>query len=191
MIDKVLVILFSMAYLGVEVYQQVRQRKRGGDATRDRADRGSLIVLYVGIAIGYSMAFALSFSKAGRLPGDQPLWLLVGAVLIVAGLLVRRGAMRTLSELFTFEVEIAGDHRLVESGIYRRIRHPGYLGQILVFLGAAVALANALGVVAMLVATLVAFGWRIRVEEAALAARFGDAYEAYRRRTSRLVPGIY
>jgi protein-S-isoprenylcysteine O-methyltransferase Ste14 len=191
MIDKFLVVLFSMAYLGVEVYQQVKQRRRGGGAPRDRADRGSLIVLYTGIAVGYSTAFTLSFAKVGRLPGDQPLWLFVGAALIVVGLLIRRRAMRTLDELFTFEVEIQGDHRLVETGLYRRIRHPGYLGQLLVFLGPAVALANALGVVAMLVATLVAFGWRIRVEEAALAARFGDAYEAYRRRTSRLVPGIY
>jgi protein-S-isoprenylcysteine O-methyltransferase Ste14 len=141
-------------------------------------------------SVGACGPFTLSFAKVGRLPEDQPLWLVVVAALIVVGLLIRRRAMRTLDELFTFEVEIRGDHRLVKTGLYRRIRHPGYLGQLLVFAGAAVAFGNALGVVAMLVVTLVAFGRRIRVEEAALAARFGEAYEAYRRRTSRLVPGI-
>ncbi len=191
MIDKVLVVAFSVAYLGVEVYQQVRQRKRRGGAPRDAADRGSLIGLYAGIAVGYSVAFSCSFLKVGRLPGDQPVWLIAGAALVVVGLWIRARAMRTLDELFTFEVEIQGDHRLVETGLYRRIRHPGYLGQLLVFAGAAVALANAFGIVAMVVITLVAFGWRMRVEEVALAARFGDAYEAYRRRTKRLVPGIY
>jgi hypothetical protein len=47
------------------------------------------------------------------------------------------------------------NRRLVEAGLCGRIRHPGYLGQ-------------PLGVVAMLVLTVAAFGWRIRVEEAAL-----------------------
>ena len=32
---------------------------------------------------------------------------------------------------------------------------------------------------------------RIRAEEALLREQFGSAYEAYRARTSRLVPGIY
>ncbi len=191
MIATFLVALFSMAYLAIEVYQQVRQRKRRDDGAMSPADRGSLIVLYVGIAVGYSVAFAMSFSRYGRLPGDQLLWLLVGGVVIACGLWIRRGAMRTLDDLFTFEVEIHGDHRLVETGLYRRIRHPGYLGQLLVFLGAALALGNAIGALAMLVITVIAFGWRIRVEEAALGARFGEAYEAYRRRTSRLLPGLY
>jgi protein-S-isoprenylcysteine O-methyltransferase Ste14 len=32
---------------------------------------------------------------------------------------------------------------------------------------------------------------RIRAEERLLRAQFGDAYDAYRSRTSRLLPGIY
>jgi len=32
---------------------------------------------------------------------------------------------------------------------------------------------------------------RIRAEERLLSAQFGDAYDAYRSRTSRLIPGIY
>lgn len=191
MIEALLVALFSVAYLGVEVAQQVRQRKRRGGAAVASADRGSLIALYVGIAVGYSVAFAMSFSRFGRLPGDQPLWLLVGAVVVGCGLWIRNRAMRTLDELFTFEVDIREGHRLVETGLYGRIRHPGYLGQLLVFFGAALALGNAIGAVAMLVITGAVFGWRIRVEEAALSRQFGEAYEAYRRRTRRLVPGLF
>ena len=32
---------------------------------------------------------------------------------------------------------------------------------------------------------------RIRSEEALLGTQFGDQYDSYRRRTSRLIPGIY
>jgi protein-S-isoprenylcysteine O-methyltransferase Ste14 len=32
---------------------------------------------------------------------------------------------------------------------------------------------------------------RIRAEETLLRTQFGDAYDAYRSRTSRLIPGLY
>jgi hypothetical protein len=59
LMDKLLVIVFSYAWFGVEVYNQIQQRKRR-DSTAS-PDRGSLVFLYVCIAIG------------GRLlrPGDQ------------------------------------------------------------------------------------------------------------------------
>jgi protein-S-isoprenylcysteine O-methyltransferase Ste14 len=45
------------------------------------------------------------------------------------------------------------------------------------------------GLVAVIM--LAAYGWRIRVEEQMLAARFGDEYRSYVARTARLIPGIY
>jgi protein-S-isoprenylcysteine O-methyltransferase len=147
--------------------------------------------LYVCIAIGYSVAIAVSFAPLGRLPGEQPLWLVAGAALIVCGLWIRHLAMRTLAGFFTYQVEIQDDHRLVETGLYRRVRHPGYLGQLLVLAGVGVALASWLSIAAMIVFAFVAFRRRIGVEEAALQARFAGQYEAYRRRTRRLIPWLY
>ena len=116
---------------------------------------------------------------------------MAGAVLIACGLWIRHLAMRTLARFFTYQVEIQADQRLVETGLYRRIRHPGYLGQLLVFAGVGVALANWLSIAAMIVFTFVAFRWRIGVEEAALQARFADQFEAYRQRSWRLIPWLY
>ena len=190
LMDKFLVIVFSYAWFGVEAYNQIQQRKRR-DRTASPADRGSLVLLYVCIAIGYSVAIAVSFAPFGRLPGEQPLWLIAGAVLIAGGLWIRHLAKRTLATFFTYQVEIQADHQLVETGLYRRIRHPGYLGQLLVFAGVGVALANWLSIAAMIVFTFVAFRWRIGVEEAALQARFADQFEAYRQRSWRLIPWLY
>lgn len=188
--DKLLVIVFSYALLGVEVYNQIQQRRRGGGPASP-ADRGSLALLYVCIAVGYSVAIAVSFAPFGRLPGEQPAWLVAGAALIACGLWIRQLAMRTLARFFTYQVEIQADHRLVEAGLYGRIRHPGYLGQLLVFAGVGVALANWVSIAAMIAFAFVAFRWRISVEEAALRARFPDQYDAYRRRTWRLIPWLY
>lgn len=188
--DKLAVILFVFAWGFVEVRTQAAERRRrgGGPAA---ADRGSLVALYVSITIGYSLAFAASFAPFGHLPGQQPLWLLVGAALIAAGLWIRHSAMATLAAFFTYQVEIVAEHRLVEAGPYRRIRHPGYLGQLLVLLGVGVALGSWLAIVGLMVPVTAAFLWRIRVEEAALRTEFGEAFEAYARRTHRLVPGLF
>jgi protein-S-isoprenylcysteine O-methyltransferase Ste14 len=188
--DKLVVIFFACAWGGVEIYSQMQERRRRGSAPTP-ADRGSLIVLYACITVGYSVAFAVSCVPDGRLPVGQPFWLVVGAAFIAGGLWIRRGAMATLAAHFTYQVEIQADHRLVEEGLYRRIRHPGYLGQLLVFLGVGLALANWLSIVGLLVPVLVGFLWRIRVEEAALRARFAERFDNYCRRSRRLIPRLY
>ncbi|WP_369804274.1 isoprenylcysteine carboxylmethyltransferase family protein [Chitinophaga sp. MD30] len=43
----------------------------------------------------------------------------------------------------------------------------------------------------MVIPIFLALQYRIRTEEAALLAAFGDSYRDYCQRTSRLIPGIY
>ena len=70
------------------------------------------------------------------------------------------------------------------------IRHPSYLGLLTNSLGWSLAFRSDVGmlITALLVPPLLA---RIRAEEALLRSQFGDAYDAYRARTSRLIPGVY
>ena len=48
-----------------------------------------------------------------------------------------------------------------------------------------------LSVLALLLAGLIAFGWRIRVEDAALSRRFGQAHLDYRKRKAALIPFVW
>lgn len=41
------------------------------------------------------------------------------------------GCYCELGNLFTFEVSIRNDHKLIQSGPYHTVRHPGYLGVLL------------------------------------------------------------
>jgi protein-S-isoprenylcysteine O-methyltransferase Ste14 len=74
---------------------------------------------------------------------------------------------------------------LVTSGIYRFTRNPMYLGQALILLGFGLWQRSALAFVAVpiLVAYLTVF--QILPEERALSAKFGEAYDEYRRRVRR------
>lgn len=81
------------------------------------------------------------------------------------------------------------DAELVETGMYRRIRHPLYAAVLLLTAGWAAVTQS----VRALVAAGVLAVWldtKARREEAWLMSRF-SAYAAYRRRTSRFVPGLY
>ena len=99
--------------------------------------------------------------------------------------------MATLATSFTYQVWIQAGHHLIEAGLYRRIRHPGYLGQLLVLLGVGIALANWLSIIGLMVPVLAAFLWRIRVEEEALRREFAGQFDCYAGRTCRLIPGLY
>ncbi|HRE28111.1 MAG TPA: isoprenylcysteine carboxylmethyltransferase family protein, partial [Anaerolineales bacterium] len=181
LIVKSLVILFAYLWGGVEIFQQIKQR-RSPSGTSPSRDRGSLIVLFGCITLGHCLAIPVCFSPYGRWTWGQPYAQLIGLAFIVGGLFIRWSAMRTLASLFTYAVEIQTQHRLVEIGLYRWVRHPGYLGQCLVFVGIGLGLANALSLLGLLAPVSVAFIYRISVEERALLQRFGGAYEAYRRR---------
>jgi len=78
----------------------------------------------------------------------------------------------------------------VTSGVYGVIRHPSYLRLLISSLGWGLAFRSGIGVLlaALLIPPLLA---RIKAEEKLLHSQFGDEYEAYCARTSRLIPGLY
>jgi protein-S-isoprenylcysteine O-methyltransferase len=79
----------------------------------------------------------------------------------------------------------------MESGLYRHVRHPSYLGALIAFFGFSLAIGNWLSVVVVMVITPAIYLFRIREEEAALGAAFGDVYRKYCTRTKCLIPGLY
>jgi protein-S-isoprenylcysteine O-methyltransferase Ste14 len=78
---------------------------------------------------------------------------------------------------------------LVTDGPYRFVRHPLYLAEFLIILSRAPELAFPWSLVALGVVALSQIA-RMRYEEAVLREAF-PAYDAYARRTARLVPGLY
>jgi protein-S-isoprenylcysteine O-methyltransferase Ste14 len=122
------------------------------------------------------------------LDGDAIRWL--GVVLFAAGGALRIWPVFVLGRRFSGLVAIPPGHTLVTSGVYGVIRHPSYLGLLVNSLGWALAFRSGVGflLTAFLIPPLVV---RIRAEERLLRSQFGDEYEVYRRRTSRLIPGVY
>jgi protein-S-isoprenylcysteine O-methyltransferase Ste14 len=157
----------------------------------EREDRGNRWVLAAFGLIGLLLAYLPAYTDRTdfwTLDGDAVRWL--GVVLFVAGGALRIWPVFVLGRRFSGLVAIQPGHTLVTGGVYGVIRHPSYLGLLVGSLGWALAFRSALGVLltALLIPPLVA---RIAAEERLLRTQFGDEYDAYRSRTSRLIPGIY
>jgi protein-S-isoprenylcysteine O-methyltransferase Ste14 len=154
----------------------------------DRANRWVIVAFgLIGLLDAYLPVYT-DRKEFWTLDGDAIRWL--GVVLFAAGSALRIWPVFVLGHRFSGLVAIQPGHALVTTGLYGVVRHPSYLGLLVNSLGWALAFHSGVGVLltALLVPPLVA---RIRAEERLLHSQFGGEYEAYRSRTSRLIPGIY
>ena len=154
----------------------------------DRSNRWVIAALgAIGVAMGFLPAYADRYGF-WAIDGDAIRWL--GVVLFAAGGALRLWPVFVLGDRFSGLVAIQPGHKLVTTGIYGIIRHPSYAGLLVNALGWALAFRAGVGVIltALMVPPLVA---RIKAEEALLRSQFGGEYDAYQRRTWRLIPGVY
>lgn len=157
------------------------------------ADRGSTRT--VGGALGAGsisllVAPVLNRYRIAALPRPRLLFS-VGVSAMVGGLAVRSWANRVLGAAYTRTLRVVPDQHIIREGPYRAVRHPGYLGTLLVWLGAALALGNGIIVAVASIVLLRAYGKRMEAEEHMLLDAFGNEYRSYAGQTRRLVPFLY
>ena len=80
---------------------------------------------------------------------------------------------------------------MVDSGPYRLVRHPSYVGLLLYAIGAGALVGNWFGLAGFTLLMLIAVLNRIRVEELALEQALGDPYRAYEKTHKRLIPFVW
>lgn len=109
----------------------------------------------------------------------------VGAVLVVAGVLLVAWGMLTFRRAHTAIVPHRPASRVVTSGPYRFTRNPMYTGLAIAYCGAAAALNSAWPLVLLPLVIALLVRLVIDREEAYLASAFGGEYDAYRQRVRR------
>ncbi len=98
--------------------------------------------------------------------------------------------MQTLSGAYSRTLRVTNEQSVIEVGPYRRIRHPGYLGSLLMWSG--FALTSGSAVVVGAVAALLLPGLLALMDaEERLLDRDLPGYAAYRTRTKKLVPALW
>jgi protein-S-isoprenylcysteine O-methyltransferase Ste14 len=139
-------------------------------------------------ALFYSLLLAAVPLEA-LLVGGADAGRLAGAVAFGSGVVLYRWGAASLGDALSPLVTPHPDGRLVTAGAYRVVRHPMYLGQLLIAFGAPATLgcrfAFALSFAAAIVLVI-----RMRMEEDALARTYAD-FDGYRARSKRLLPFVF
>ena len=154
-------------------------------------DRHSGMAVMMGIWLGISASWLAAYRApqfATKI--DRPYLFAAGIVLMIVGIAFRWYAIRVLGRYFTVLVAVQQGHTIVESGPYRLLRHPSYSGAMVTILGYGLVFTNWLSLVLALFFPLLAYWYRMRVEEQALLAALGDNYRAYMKRTKRIIPFV-
>lgn len=138
-------------------------------------------------ALALLAAWPLNLAGVGKLP-DWIGWF--GILLALVGLFTRAWAARVLGAFYTRTLKVSAEQTIIGEGPYRLIRHPGYLGMILLWTGVATATTNWIVILIVLVVECAAYHYRMENEEKMLLATNAD-YAAYRLHTWRLIPLIY
>ena len=123
-------------------------------------------------------------------PGHtQELLIVLGTMMIVAGCFINIIARFHLGKNWANQIKIYEDHNLIQTGMYRWVRHPLYASLILMFYGACLIFRNIAAVLAVTLVFVPFMYYRALQEERLLILRFPQ-YEAYRRKTGMLFPRI-
>jgi protein-S-isoprenylcysteine O-methyltransferase len=174
------------AWILMEMWIFSRDRRA---ASGQRKDRGSVFFIIASISAGQTLAFYAPHLWPWARIAAPVFW--PGVALVWAGIALRIWAVLTLGRHFRTAVRILDDHKLITHGPYRVLRHPSYSGGLMTVAGIGLMLGNWLALAAAFAGMVIGYTVRIAVEEAALAAHFGEAFAAHKKRTWAVLPPIW
>ena len=164
------------------------ERRMDSGPGAEREPRQKLIQTFSSLLV--IAIFLVSALDHGRGWSSVPLAaMLIGAALIVLGFAVMFLAFRDNSFAASI-IQVDRGQKVIDTGLYARVRHPMYSGAVIMFAGIPLAMASWWGLVpaALLAAAIM---WRLTDEERFLARNLAG-YDAYRGKVSaRLVPGVW
>jgi protein-S-isoprenylcysteine O-methyltransferase Ste14 len=150
-----------------------------------RSDRWTLEAY--ALSQGSTALTALAFNSSWPFLPD--LCAIGGASLFGVGVILRISAVRELGEFYSHRVRLTREHRVVQTGPYKWLRHPAYSGMLIAHLGLALVFFNWVSFTLLLGALLPAIVVRILVEERTLVAL--PEYAAFCQRRARLIPLVW
>jgi len=183
-----LLLIVSIFWVLSEIF--LSRMMRANDS-QNNYDKSSLKILWITICISITLGIIIRNSNFVLTLHYAIFIYHIGIFLICIGLIVRWFAILKLKKSFTVNVSVSENQNIVQSGIYKHIRHPSYLGSLLSFFGLAIVFNNWLTLVIIFFPIFFSFLYRIHIEEKLLSQMFGTQYTKYIEDTWKLIPKVF
>jgi protein-S-isoprenylcysteine O-methyltransferase Ste14 len=183
-------IVFTMVptvYLAVKYPDALQRRMTSGPWNESRVAQKLITVGIVLTVVAVGVVSALDFRFG---------WSAVPTAVVVLGNFLVAGGL-VLAELVVIQnnyaaatIRVEAEQPVVSTGLYGLVRHPMYVGALIMMIGMPLALASYWGLLTIIPGVLV-FAARINDEEKALREEL-DGYDEYTEKVHyRLVPGVW
>jgi protein-S-isoprenylcysteine O-methyltransferase Ste14 len=187
---KIILILIYSAFSIIRIRYQINAARAGYVTVISESRKYSV---FLALLICYEVFTLFLFLFYPRVLAfaaiSLPLWLrTLGALLALISLLLFIWVHRNLGGYFTVNLKVYREHKLVDTGPYRWVRHPMYTAFYLLHIAAFLMTANwFIGITWMAGLTVIVLV-RIWREEKMMLQIFGEDYRAYMNRTGRFWP---
>jgi protein-S-isoprenylcysteine O-methyltransferase Ste14 len=121
----------------------------------------------------------------------RPVPFIAGTICFIVGLWLFYRSHADLGTNWSITLEVREKHTLVNTGVYRYVRHPMYLALFIMAAGQALVVPNWLIGPAYGVAVILLVALCLGPEEQMMLEEFGDSYRAYMATTKQLIPGVW
>ena len=183
-----LVIIFSALFFISEMTLMLVKRSKKIDSKVNN-DKKSLIIFWFVIPISITLGFMLANYSIWNL--TQIIIAIAGLFVFIAGISIRWIAIIQLADEFTVDVSIVKNHKLKTTGLYQIVRHPSYMGLLMLVVGLSIAMNSFFSILVISIPIFLAINYRIKIEETTLLKEFKQFYLEYSRKTKSLIPYIY
>lgn len=148
------------------------------------SDTGLLSALAISIFLSFIYLYTSKFGNEKLNYSNY-----ISNTIVLAGVFFRTYSKIHLGKYFSHSIRILKNHILIKSGIFSTIRHPAYLGTVLILVGFSSLVSFYFSITTLLISTLAAL-IRIKHEEDLLTKEFGEEYIDYCSSTYKIFPFI-
>jgi len=187
MIERIITYVLLAIFFIMDSF--VRKGKKAKSIEKTQSDNKSTAFIVVAFFTVLVISIVLNWLQLGIFNNEAIS--IIGLSIMALGLVVRISSMLTLSKYYTRILLTVDEQVIVKHGIYKYIRHPGYLGSILIWSAAGIAMQNIIVFIASSILILIAYSYRINNEEKMLVSTFGEKYREYKDHSWRLLPFIW
>ena len=159
------------------------------DKTKLKNDKLSLIIFWIIIPLSLTIGFfTANYQEWNTLNYSIAIF---GLCAFTIGIIIRWISVIQLGKEFTVDVTISKTHSLKTDGIYKNIRHPSYLGLLLMLFGLSISMNSIISFFIISIPIYFAVIYRMKIEESVLSKEFGDIYKNYKSHTYKIFPKLY
>ena len=179
---------FSILFFLSEFVLMIVKRSKK-NSTKTKKDKKSLALFWVTIPLSLTIGFFTANRQEWNTLNHAIA--IFGLSVFMIGIIIRWMSIIQLNKEFTVNVTIIKNHKLKTNGMYKILRHPSYLGLLLIGFGLSISMNSIISLIVITIPLLLALSYRIKIEEKNLINEFGETYKDYMMKTYRIIPKIY